>query len=220
MTVNVKKAVSHGRFTSKTKTDGLETAVLDKAAILLQRLRNQGRLAHDQPLVRLDYRSQVHDAPFRFDSARGVLHRKDCSAIPADSRSALYGVWRIEADDRGHACKKCKPTPDHNRQQQLTTTDMVFGLLSIVDQFGTILFERGKEFRQSSRGKELERSLSGVLEEFDKANRQGLDFIAASLDTVVRTINEFNDNGGRRNTTNTVRGKNGRSGSKGGPKKN
>jgi hypothetical protein len=211
MSGNVKKAASHGRSTNKTRTDEVEAAVLDRAAIMLQRLRSQGRLADDQPLIRLDYRHQAQGAPFRFDSTRGILHRRDCGAIPADARSAIYAVWQVTDDDRSHTCRKCRPAPAADGRQRLTTTDLVFGLLSIVDQFGTILFERGKEFRQSSRGRELEQSLSGMFEDLDKANRQGLDFISATLDEIVRSINEYNDHDGQRNGKSKVGRKNGRS---------
>ena len=197
--MNAKKAVSHGRSTNKTRPDEIEAVILDKAAILLQRLRSQGRLAHDQPLVRIDYRDQARNAPFRYDSAQGILHRRECAAIPADSQSVLYAVWQIEDRDRKHACKKCNPTPHQNGNQTLTTTDVVFGLLSIIDQFGTILFERGKEFRQTARGKDLERSLGGILEDINDANKQGLGLITSSLDTIVRVINEYNAQEERKN---------------------
>lgn len=212
--MNAKRAASHGRSTNKAGPDEIEAVVLDKAAILLQRLRSQGRLAHDRPLVRLDYRDQAREAPFRYDSARGILHRRECAAIPADSQSVLYAVWQIEDGDRKHVCKKCNPTPRQNGNQTLTTTDMVFGFLSVIDQFGTILFERGKEFRQTARGKDLERSLGGILEEINEANEQGFSFITSSLDAVVRAINEYNAQEERKNGGGGAAKNNGRSSSK------
>ena len=70
---------------------------------------------------------------------------------------------------------------------------MLFGFLSIVDQFGTVLTERGREFRESPRGKGIEHSLSGLLKELESANRQGLDVIGTTVDAMVRMINQYNE---------------------------
>ncbi|MGZ6013213.1 MAG: hypothetical protein ACXWK0_15325, partial [Caulobacteraceae bacterium] len=83
--------------------------LIDAIGLQIQDLHAAGRLNDEQPLLRIDNREQARQAPFQFDAAGGLLHRADCKAIPAGSRSALYGVWEVGTEDPRLACPRCEP---------------------------------------------------------------------------------------------------------------
>lgn len=85
-------------------------ALVDTVGLRIQELHASGKLAGNQPLLRIDNSEQARQAPFQFDAARGQLHRTGCRAIPASSRSALYGVWEVGTEGKGVACPRCNPT--------------------------------------------------------------------------------------------------------------
>src|SRR5262245_2948162 len=96
-------------------SEGIPTrrvALVDTVGLRIQELHASGKLVGNQPLLRIDNSEQARQAPFQFDAARGQLHRTGCRAIPASSRSALYGVWEIGTDGTGVACPRCNPTAD------------------------------------------------------------------------------------------------------------
>jgi hypothetical protein len=184
--------------------------LVDRAALALQRLPH-GKAAPDElPLVGIDNADANAQAPFRYDSASGTLHRSTCRAIGKEARSSLYAVWRMEPEESVKTCGKCKPMPEHSKTQEFATSDILFGLVSIVDQFGTVLFERGREYRKSIRGKELEKSLSGILKELDRGQKKGLSMVASSLDSMIRAVSGYESQ--------LTKG-NGRAANRGGPKK-
>lgn len=93
-------------------SDGIPTsrpALVDTIGLRIQELHASGKLAGDQPLLRIDNSGQARQAPFQFDAARGQLHRTGCRAIPAGSRSALYGVWEVGTESKAVACQRCNP---------------------------------------------------------------------------------------------------------------
>jgi len=171
----------------------------DAIAIAVQELKRHRKLDHDQPLFRIDYRREAAGAPFQFDAAEVILHRTGCSAIPEGSRSALYAVWHIAKQDTRLGCKKCRPMPKNNSPPEpLEVADVLFGLLSLVDQFRTVLSERGQEYRQTQQGRELERSLSGLLARLNERQQQGVNLIASTMDKVLWAVEGYNQtlNGG------------------------
>src|SRR5262245_34582392 len=123
---------------------------LDELALGVQALHRKGKVRDSQPLVRIDQRREAADAPFQFDAATGRLHTKGCRAIPASSRSALYGVWEFRAEHAHLGFPRCKPRPTKHRKSTAgapPTSDLLYGLLSLLDQFGGVLLERGREYR-------------------------------------------------------------------------
>ena len=127
--------------------------LLDQAALAVQDLRSRGRLGGPDFLLRIDNRAEAAEAPFQFDAANGIVHRRGCGAVPAGARSALYGFWKIGPDDQQLACKRCRPVPDdHQEVEETDRTDLLYGLISVVDQFAGVLKERGKDYQRTSTG--------------------------------------------------------------------
>jgi hypothetical protein len=166
-------------------------ALGDLAAFKLQELRAQGKIRGDLPLLRIDQRADAAKAPFRFDSATGRLHRRDCRAIPRSSRSALYGVWQIGPGEQSLACEQCRPVPIAGRAgDDALPTDLFYGFLSVLDQFGHVLRERGREYRKGQPGRRLLADLGGVYSGFEKREREILDVITSALDGFLRAIQD------------------------------
>ncbi|WP_421994961.1 hypothetical protein [Reyranella sp.] len=85
------------------------TTLVDAVGLRIQELHASGKLAGNQPLLRIDNSERARQAPFQFDAARGQLHRTGCRAIPSGSRSALYAVWEVNAESQAVACPRCRP---------------------------------------------------------------------------------------------------------------
>lgn len=79
----------------------------DTVALRVQKLRSAGLLRETATLLNLDYTSQAAQAPYLFDIARGLLHRKHCAAMPNGSRSTFYAVWELRKGDEKLACPTC-----------------------------------------------------------------------------------------------------------------
>jgi hypothetical protein len=168
-------------------------AAVDYGALLLQRLRSEGRI-DDQRLLRVDCRPEAKEAPFLFDAARGILHRNGCAAIAKSSHTALYAVWRVTEEDLELACKRCRPMPDNRKNiSQIDLTDIVFGVMSVIDQFGAVLGQRGREFRGTDRGKAMERSFGSLLTSLDRNQKQGYSLALKTLETAINSISAYNE---------------------------
>ncbi len=154
-----------------------------------------GALRGSGPLLRLDNRERTQHAPFRLDAATGRLHRKECRAIPESSRSALYSVWKIDRDAQPLACPRCKPMPEPDKPQDPEyPTDLLYGVLSVVNQFGGVLRERGQEYRKSSVGKALSMQIDGMYRGISERERSILDVVLTSLDQMAKTIRDLDEN--------------------------
>jgi hypothetical protein len=128
----------------------------DSLALRVQELRSNGLLKETETFLNLDYTSQAAQAPFLFDMAGGILHRNYCTAVPNGSRSALYAVWELGEEDKERACPICCPqSVEQPPVQTESASDLLFGIISFVDQFSSILRERGKQYRQSHRERPL-----------------------------------------------------------------
>jgi hypothetical protein len=143
-----------------------------------------------QPLLRIDNREQAKRAPFQLDAATGRLHRRGCRSIPKGSRSALYGIWRIGKNDQPLACPRCKPMPktDDKTEDPEYPTDLLYGVLSVVNQFGGVLRERGQEYRTSRVGKLLGEQIENMYSGINERERNILDVVLTSLDELASTI--------------------------------
>lgn len=163
-------------------------ALVDAVAIALQGLRQE------RPLLAIDNLTRAAQAPFQFDAASGRLHRRGCRAIPSGSRLALYGVWRIGPEERTLACARCNPAPmEKEPEDRNPATDMLFGLISLVDQFGSVLRERGREYRESEDGRRLSRQFEGLFQKLDQGEQDLLSSLLASMDGLVKTVRDLDD---------------------------
>jgi hypothetical protein len=165
----------------------------DFVALELQELFRAGAVDTALPLLRIDCRSEAAEAPFRFDMVEGKLHRAGCSAIPRPSLSALYSVWETGDDSAALACPRCKPVPGQaTPMKRDTSLDFLYGFLSIVDQFGSVLKERGREYRNSTRGRQLSKELTEAMEGLEKPQREALKVAVDSLDGLIKAIQQVN----------------------------
>src|ERR1700750_1149129 len=161
----------------------------DLVALELQKLRASDLVDPDQALLRIDYRQEAKNAPFQFDMASGTLHRKGCLSIPVSSSNAMYAIWDPGVDMEIVACAHCRPSAaEVQGMSQYEPLDLLYGLISIVDQFGSVLKERGKEYRASAKGQKLAGNLNGVLSALDQTQRDALRTALDSLDGLVKVI--------------------------------
>ena len=213
-------------------SEGIPTsrvALVDTIGLRIQELHASGKLAGDQPLLRIDNSERARHAPFQFDAARGQLHRTGCRAIPPTSRSALYGVWEIGTDGAAVACPRCNPMgkpaaaePEATPQQKARQTeearqdestrpeakqgeakaaggrpqddhavDILYGVLSIVSQFGSVLRERGQEYRKSGAGAALGGRIEKIYAEVNESERNVLDVLTTSLGTLAAALRDI-----------------------------
>jgi hypothetical protein len=158
-------------------------ALVDFVAQSLQALRQE------RPLLRIDNLDEAAQAPFQFDAAAGRLHRRGCRSIPARSRLALYGVWRIGAEERKLACPRCQPVPmEKEPEDRSDATDILFGLISLIDQFGSVLRERGREYRNSEDGRRLSHQFGGLFQGLERGERDVLATLMTSMDGLIKTV--------------------------------
>lgn len=166
----------------------------DYVALELQSMFRRRQMDSEQSLVSIRSR-EVDRARFQFDMISGKLHLTGCSAIPASSASALYAVW-----DRGDYgaeldCKKCRPgTVEAEKMSQNSSGDILFGVLSVMDQFSSVLKERGQEYRNSPRGRELGKDLDQLLSTLDDAQKDVLQLAITSLDALLTMLGDANAN--------------------------
>jgi hypothetical protein len=167
-------------------------AIGETLALKIQELHTDRRLRGDQPLLRIDHRAQAARAPYQFDSVRGRLHRRGCRWIPRSSRSALYALWRIGPEEEKLACPRCAPVPEKRKEvDDVFPSDLIFGFLSIVDQFAGVLRERGREYRASRRAQRLRESVDGLYAALGTQGKDVLDVITSALDGILKTMREF-----------------------------
>jgi hypothetical protein len=159
----------------------------DVIALKIQELRSHGD--EGRPLLRIDNRAKAATAPFQFDTATGRLHRNGCRAIPSSSKTALYGLWRVPPHGPQSACPVCRPADEEvSEMDREGPSDYLYGLLSVIDQFGGVIRERGREFRESREGKQLKNGLDGVYRNLDDSGRATLDVVLSSLDGLLATL--------------------------------
>ncbi len=164
------------------------TPIGDEVALRIQDLRGR-KVKGEQPLLRIDNRKQAARMPYQFDAATGRLHRRGCRAIPDGSRSALYGVERMTRDEQRLACPVCKPSPaDQQRVEGALSSDLMYGFLSILDQFGAVLRERGREYRNSRYGRQVRSDLADLYASLGEREQDVLDVVASALDGLVKAM--------------------------------
>jgi hypothetical protein len=180
-------------------SDGSAAVVGDLIALKLQELQRHEDVA-SRPLVRIDARPEAGRAPFVFDPVAGRLHRAGCDAVPARSRTALYALWRVPEGDERLACPRCRPEPAADGPVDRDgAMDYLFGVLSTLDQFGSVIRQRGREFRESEQGRALGRNLDGLYASLDEREREVLGVVLASLDGLINTIADLDSGLSRQN---------------------
>jgi hypothetical protein len=165
----------------------------DMIGLQIQELHAGGRLRGGQPLLRIDNREQARTAPYQFDAARGRLHRADCRSIPKSSKSALYGVWQIAKEEETLTCPRCNPMPkpdekSDQKPQDETPIDLLYGVLSVISQFGGVLRERGQEYRNSRAGALLGAQIDKIYNGVNEREKNILDVLASSLGSLAVAI--------------------------------
>ena len=77
-----------------------------------------------------------------------------------------------------------RPQDDH-------AVDMLYGVLSIVSQFGSVLRERGQEYRKSGAGAALGGRIEKIYAEVNESERSVLDLLTTSLGTLAAALREI-----------------------------
>jgi hypothetical protein len=160
----------------------------DKLAVALQGLR-----AGAAPLLRVDDKGNAALLPYQFDAASGRLHRRGCREIPR--HAALYGLSHVSRDQLANSCKWCHPVPDDQKSPPDTTdrTELLFGLVSLVGQFTSVLRERGKEFQQTTEGQRLAGQFGAAYRSLDTGQKAVLDLVVNVLDQLVDRTRRLDD---------------------------
>ncbi len=160
--------------------------VVDQVALAIQTLR-ASTPGHFDALVRIDNRADEAIAPFQFDAARGMLHRKGCRAIPVNA--PLLGLAEADPDYMIYACKRCKPVPETSPETKAADrADVMFGLVSLVDQFAGVLKERGRDYRQTADGQHLGAQLQDVYQALGAREKEIVDVVIGALDQVAARL--------------------------------
>lgn len=185
----------------------------DVLALKIQEWHAAAKLKGDQPLLRIDNREEVAEAPFQFDAAAGRLHRRGCRALGAASRRPVYGVWQVGTHEWKLACGRCKPVAEEQkREDRSAAADLLFGFVSIIAQFGGVLRERGREYRQSSPGRALNQQIETLYQGLGRRERDIVDTVLVSLDGLVTRIRELDRGLNGMNGTSGMNGTNGMNG--------
>jgi len=160
--------------------------VVDEVALALQGLRQAGLGTGYDVLVRIDNRSAEAGAPYQLDAARGVLHRRDCRALPKSAPT--FALGRVSEEALSRACKRCKPMIEPTQPKTRERADVLFGLVSLVDQFGSVLKERGKDFRQTPEGRRLDTQLTEVYQGLGAREKEVLDVVLATVNDILARL--------------------------------
>lgn len=165
----------------------------DLVALEIQEIFRTGRTDSEQGILRLDYTQEAAAAPFAFDMVSGTLHRAGCARIGRAAAGSLYALWRPGPEFSALACPKCRPGPGQNGEtDREMSSDLLYGVLSIVDQFGSVLRQRGKEYRKSSRGRQLSRDLERLMSALDETQRESVSLAVTSLESLIAVLEQVN----------------------------
>lgn len=175
---------------------GAGAQISDLVALKIAELYKENKLDKQQALLKIDNRDEASRAPFQFDPAAGVLHKRDCRAIPENARTALYGVWRVHARDGWRGCAACRPVPQAEAAAPAAEpagelTDMLYGLLSIFSQFGSVLRERGREYRSGGDGRMIGSELQSLYAGLGEQEKGMVDKVLSSFDQMTRKLRDI-----------------------------
>jgi len=196
------------------ETQGPAGSIGDFVALKIQELYKESKIDLREALLKIDNREEAAQAPFQFDPAAGLLHRRDCKAIPESARTALYGVWRISAVESRFACPRCNPagtaekagaekktaekseterpaSEKTEKAPQGDVADLLYGVLSIVNQFGGVLRERGREFRKGGDGGRVKSELECLYAKLGEREKGLVMMTLLSLDQITRKLRDL-----------------------------
>jgi hypothetical protein len=197
-----------------------ELPIGDVIALKIQELYRDKKIDDTQALLKIDNRDQTEQAPFQFDMAGGMLHRRGCKAIPKAARSALYGLWQVPEVRRGFGCPRCNPLGMKPKRAQATTpvkgraqagngrgqdaqpqpqqgllegeaADILYGAMSIVMQFRSVLRERGREYRNGLLGQQVGAELEGIYAQLTEPSKGVVDVALSALDDLTRKVRDL-----------------------------
>jgi hypothetical protein len=83
--------------------------------------------------------------------------------------------------------------PDDKKDDPEYPTDLLFGVLSVVNQFGSVLRERGQEYRNSQVGKLLNSQIGNMYRGINERERAILNVVLSSLDELANTIRNLDE---------------------------
>ncbi|MDH3973406.1 MAG: hypothetical protein OEV42_03910 [Deltaproteobacteria bacterium] len=164
--------------------------LFDRFSIELQSIYKRPSEKEKAPLFNISCENEAAKAPFQYDSANAVLHRTGCKYIDGKYNLSIFALWEINEEDLAFACKKCKPhlTGGEGLEKD-PVSDMMYGIFSLIDQFGSVLIERGKEYKKTGSGKKLAHSLGANLSE---QQEKLLDKSISSLDLLINSLHQLN----------------------------
>ncbi len=164
--------------------------LVERAALAIQELRRADRGAGWDTLLRIDASAEASRAPYQFDAAHGVLHRLGCRAIPARAAAALYGMWQIGPDQQAHGCARCKPMASEGKREETDRTDLLFGLVSVIEQFAGVLKERGKDYQKTDEGQKITMRLGGFYQALGRREKEVVDTVLDTLEALIGKVRE------------------------------
>jgi hypothetical protein len=85
------------------------------------------------------------------------------------------------------------PEPDDKTKDPEYPTDLLYGVLSVVNQFGGVLRERGQEYRTSRVGKILSTQIETMYRGINERERNILNVVLTSLDELANTIRSLDE---------------------------
>ncbi|NIR65968.1 MAG: hypothetical protein GWN61_17200 [candidate division Zixibacteria bacterium] len=64
-------------------------------------------------------------------------------------------------------------------------SDILFGFLSVIDQFSSVIIERGREFRKTDKGKAIAESLHSLNGLMDKTQKDSINSLSSLMDVLL-----------------------------------
>ena len=82
---------------------------------------------------------------------------------------------------------------DKEPEKGSDAADMLFGLISLIDQFGSVLRERGQEYRRSEDGRQLGQRFESVFRGLDRREQDFLSTLLNSMDGLIKSVRDLDD---------------------------
>jgi hypothetical protein len=81
---------------------------------------------------------------------------------------------------------------DNQPERPADVGDLLLGILSLADQFGSVLTQRGRDFRRTERGRQVEQSLTRLWSGLSQTQQDSLKLATAGLDRLLAAVNRYN----------------------------
>jgi len=86
------------------------------------------------------------------------------------------------------------PSPGDKNDDPEYPSDLIYGVLSVVNQFGSVLRERGQEYRNSQVGKLLGTQIDAMYRGINERERVILNVVLNSLKELANTLRDLDEN--------------------------